>query len=220
MRPGTEAWSWSDGQRVTDLFRRLITGLDAPRAATVDTVVLAGDPADQVLGFAERMDAALIATGSTGYGFFERLIVGSVATKVLRGATVSVLVVPRPSATGVERIERQLASTGETSETARWAALLEAFSERKAGRATQLEIDDPALRAQLQETGYVLVGASYDRRDERLALILGASVGGGAHLTHTVGGVTSVAVLADPRQRDLALQAQHGRGQTIPTFLD
>ena len=68
--------------------------------------------------------------------------------------------------------------------------------------------------------GYALRGASYDRRDGRLELMLGAPGSGGAHLTHSIGDVTSIAVLTEPDQRDRALQARHGQGQTILTFRD
>ncbi|MHB1224909.1 MAG: universal stress protein [Gemmatimonadaceae bacterium] len=208
------------GRRVTELFQRLVAALAPPPSVTVGTVVLDGDPGEELLGYAEREHADLVATGSSGMGFLERLIVGSVATRIIRHSRVSVLVVPRPSAAEVERVEGLLADTVQTPEAARWPALLERFSERNAGRPTRLEIDDPALGAQLQESGYALLGASYDRRDGRLELMLGSSVAGGAHLTHTIHDVTSVAVLTDPRQRDVALQARHGEGQTILTFTD
>ncbi|HEX6630907.1 MAG TPA: hypothetical protein VF048_07435, partial [Gemmatimonadaceae bacterium] len=80
--------------------------------------------------------------------------------------------------------------------------------------------DDPALGAQFQEVGHVLLGASYDRRDGRLEIMLGAPAGGDGRLTHGIGDVTSIAVLAGPHRRDLALQARHGQGQTILMFRD
>jgi nucleotide-binding universal stress UspA family protein len=220
LRLGDETLSWMHGERVTELFARLVAALDVPPSVSVEPQVLAGDPADQLLDLAERQGADLIATGSSGLGFFNRLIVGSVATRLLRRATVSVLAVPRPSAADVERIERLLSSTTESSEAARWPALVEEFSQRNMGRPTQLEIDDPALGAQFQEVGHVLLGASYDRRDGRLEIMLGAPAGGDGRLTHGIGDVTSIAVLAGPHRRDLALQARHGQGQTILMFRD
>jgi nucleotide-binding universal stress UspA family protein len=217
---GDAALGATHGQRSAELFERLVAALDAPAQVVVEQVVLVGDPAAEVLAFAEREGADLIATGSSGLGFFDRLVVGSVTTRILRRSSVSLLVVPRPSAAEIERIERQLSGAVDSSDSARWPALLQAFSERNAGRPTQLEIDDPALGAQLQESGYLLLGASYDRRDDRLELMLGSPGAGAGHMTHTIGNVTSVAVLADPRQRDMALQARHGHGQTILTFAD
>ncbi|HEX6629528.1 MAG TPA: universal stress protein, partial [Gemmatimonadaceae bacterium] len=218
LEPG-EAWDLDHDQRVSVLFERLIAGLERRPSVLVTTTVLGGDPAERVLALADREGADLVATGSSGLGFFERLIVGSVATRILRGSAVSVLAVPRPSPAEVELIERQLASRVRAPESPRLSALLEAFSERNAGRPTQLEVDDPALGAARPEVGHVLVGVEYDQRNGRLSLALGAPDGGG-QLTHTIGGVTSVTVLADPHRRDLALQARHGRGQTILTFLD
>ncbi|MHB1223583.1 MAG: universal stress protein [Gemmatimonadaceae bacterium] len=215
---GTVRESYARG--VADLFDRVVGALQVPATITVERVVLDGRPADQLLGYAEREHADLVATGSSGMGFLERLIVGSVATRIIRHSRVSVLVVPRPSAAELERIERKLTDATETSLSSRWPALLEGFSERNAGRPTQLEIDDPALGAQFQESGYALLGVSYDRRAGQLEIMLGAPVGGVAHMTHTLRGVTSVAVLTDPHQKDLALQARHGDGQTILTFLD
>lgn len=219
VRLGDEYLQWQHGARVDELFDRVAAALRAPPTITVRRLVMTGEPAEQVIEVARRDGADLVAAGSSGLGFLDRLIVGSVATRLLRRADVSVLVVPRPSAADVERIERQLAESGDLPEAARWPAMLEQFSRRNAGRPTRLEIDDPAIGAQIQQSGYTLLGASYDRRDDRLELMLGAP-GGGAHLTHSIGGVRSIAVLADPDLRDEALQARHGDGQTILVFRD
>ncbi|HEY0969427.1 MAG TPA: universal stress protein [Gemmatimonadales bacterium] len=220
VRLGDEIVSWYSGERVDELFDRLIAMLDVPPSVTIEQAVLAGEPSEQVMEHAERHGADLVAVGSSGLGFFDRLIVGSVATRILRRASVSVLVVPRPPATEVERIETELSGTIQSSQEARWPTLVEAFSERNMGRPTQLEIDDPALGAQLQEAGYILLGVSYDRRDARLEIMLSTPTGEGRRLTHSIGDVTSIGVLAGPHQRDLALQARHGQGQTILMFQD
>lgn len=219
-RLGDHAIRWMHGERVTMLFERLVAALSAPALVTVESVVLAGEPAHQLLEFVRREGADLIATGRSGLGFLDRMIVGSVATRLLRDSPVSVLAVPKPSAAEVERIERLLAETLVTSEESRWPALLEAFSDRNAGRLTQLEITDPATGAQLQQRGYRFVGAAYDRRDRRLELMFERAPDDTSHLTHTLGGVTSMAVLADPHQLDATLQARHGDGQTLLTFQD
>lgn len=111
VRVGDEVLSWQHGDQVNALFESVVTGLAVPASCKVRLEVVAGEPAEQVIEFAEREGVDLVATGSSGLGFFDRLIVGSVATRILRGASVSVLVVPRPSAAHVERIEQQLAGT-------------------------------------------------------------------------------------------------------------
>ncbi len=205
---------------VASLFDRLIGSLTAPESVTVKCVVLEGNPADQMVQFSEDQQVDLIASGSSGLGLLERLMVGSVATRIIRRSMVSVLVVPRPSSAEVERIEHLLSAVGEASREASWPALLEEFSERNEGRSTQLEMDNPSFGAQFQGTGYKLVGVAYDRRDAQLYFMLGAPTGSGAHLTHAIPDVTSVTVLTDSEKRDLALQVRHGEGQTILTFKD
>jgi nucleotide-binding universal stress UspA family protein len=60
----------------------------------VDATELSGDPARTLLDHAQRIDADLIALGSHGYGVVKRLILGSVASKIIRVATCAVLVAP------------------------------------------------------------------------------------------------------------------------------
>lgn len=220
LRAASEVWVGAHGQRLTELLDRLRAALSTRPGIAIETEIVAGEPAEAVLAVAARVGAELVATGSTGRGFFTRMVVGSVATRILRTAPVSVLAVPTPPAEEADRIERLLESTRETSEVARWPVEIALFSRRNAGRPTRLEIDDPTLGAQTQECGYALVGATYDRRDARLELMLGDVMTGARRLTHTIGGVLSLAVRTDGRDRDEALQVTHGTGQTLLTFRD
>ncbi len=220
LRDAAESWNRAHNQRVTDLFQRIIAGLKLPASLTVQHVIPTGTPAEKVLEFAERHGADLIGAGSSGAGFVERLRVGSVATQLLRRTTIALLAVPRPSAAEAARIERLLASTQETVAAASWPALVEAFSRRNAGRPTRLEIDEPTLGAQLQESGFLRLGASYDHREDRLEFMLGDAAAGARRMSHGIAGIGSIAVLTDPDGRDRALRAQHGAGQTILTFGD
>jgi len=220
LRPASDAWVGAHRQRLGELLDRLRTALATRPGVAVETELAAGDPAEAVLAVAGQVGADLVATGSTGRGFFARLVVGSVATRLLRSSPVSVLAVPTPPAEEAERIERLLASTRETGERERWPVEVALFSRRNAGRPTRLEIDDPTLGAQTQECGYALVGASYDRRDALLELMLGDVATGARRLTHTIGGVSSVAVRTGADDRDEALRVRHGTGQTLLTFRD
>ncbi|MBX6363795.1 MAG: universal stress protein [Gemmatimonadetes bacterium] len=56
-------------------------------------VVPAASPATGILDYAARKDVDLIAMSTHGYGGFTRLLHGSVADKVIRGASTAVLVV-------------------------------------------------------------------------------------------------------------------------------
>jgi len=64
-------------------------------AAKAETVLLYGDPADQIIDYLEKSDADLVVMGSQGMGFSaaKRLFVGSVTFKVLHNSSKPVLVV-------------------------------------------------------------------------------------------------------------------------------
>jgi len=59
----------------------------------VEAVVESGDPADEILITAKRQTADMIILGYKGYGKEGRFLLGSVTDKVVRHASVSVLVV-------------------------------------------------------------------------------------------------------------------------------
>ena len=59
----------------------------------VDTVVESGDPADEILMTAKKNQADMIIVGYKGYGKEGRFLLGSVTDKVVRHASISVLVV-------------------------------------------------------------------------------------------------------------------------------
>lgn len=59
----------------------------------VRVVVEDGDPADEILISAKKADADIIVLGYKGYGKEGRFLLGSVTDKVVRHASVSVLVV-------------------------------------------------------------------------------------------------------------------------------
>ena len=80
-------------------FKQVVQLLAAPTSISVETVILHGDPAHEILEFSERTKAGLIAAGSHGHGFFSRLLLGSVTTKLLRGTTSAFLMAPLMFAT-------------------------------------------------------------------------------------------------------------------------
>jgi nucleotide-binding universal stress UspA family protein len=63
----------------------------------IEAVLLEGEPADAILKFAKRERCGLIALGGHELGLVDRILLGSIRTKVIRGATCSVLIAP-PSA--------------------------------------------------------------------------------------------------------------------------
>jgi len=59
----------------------------------IDVLVESGDPADEILMTAKKTTADLIIVGYKGYGKEGRFLLGSVTDKVVRHASVSVMVV-------------------------------------------------------------------------------------------------------------------------------
>jgi universal stress protein A len=80
-----------------DVTRRLA---DAAAAAAPDVPVTVagtgGDPAEEILRYATRQPIDLIVVGTHGRTGVSRLLLGSVAERVMRGARCPVLVVPVP----------------------------------------------------------------------------------------------------------------------------
>jgi nucleotide-binding universal stress UspA family protein len=66
---------------------------DASRGVTVDTEVVSGTAAEVLVETAERQGAQLIVVGSRGRGPLSRLLLGSVADRVVHLARANVLVV-------------------------------------------------------------------------------------------------------------------------------
>jgi nucleotide-binding universal stress UspA family protein len=60
----------------------------------VEGVMIDGEPAATILGFAQRERCDLIALGGHEQGLVDRILLGSVRTRVLRSAKCSVLVAP------------------------------------------------------------------------------------------------------------------------------
>ncbi|QJR36936.1 universal stress protein [Gemmatimonas groenlandica] len=89
-----QAWDADYGRTLPPLFDQVRTQLDPPEGVTVDTVTVRGDPASSLLSFAQQAQCDLIAVGTQRHSFLERLMVGSVATRVLRTARCGVLAVP------------------------------------------------------------------------------------------------------------------------------
>jgi nucleotide-binding universal stress UspA family protein len=62
------------------------------------TELLTGDPADEIVAYADSVDADAIVVGSRGRGAVTSALLGSVSSAVLREARRPVLVVPRTPA--------------------------------------------------------------------------------------------------------------------------
>ncbi|AHG89455.1 UspA domain-containing protein [Gemmatirosa kalamazoonensis] len=106
-------------QRLAAALRHGTTGCEECGAGEarpdvrVGTATLVGDPAAELLDYAAHVGADLVAVGTRGAGFVERLLVGSVATDVIRGTSArlpgcSVLACPAPCPTAAARLTHRL----------------------------------------------------------------------------------------------------------------
>lgn len=197
-------------------FERLRELLCAPTGITIKHQAREGKVAEHILTFADAHHADVVVAGRHGLNAIERLLVGSVTTTLLRASTCSVLIAPEPSITQRDGIIRRMSGTPETRARLEWAAAMDNFSRRNMGRRTIVEIDETELGAQILESGFLLQGAVYDHRDERIELMLGD--GATRHVTRTIAGVISISVYTDHTGNDAALRVAHGSGQTLLTF--
>lgn len=92
--PEWQAWDAEYGRTLPPLFDDVRRRLDIPPKVSVETVTLRGEPATTLLAYAQQVSADLIAVGTQRHTFIERMMVGSVATRVLRTARCGVLAVP------------------------------------------------------------------------------------------------------------------------------
>jgi nucleotide-binding universal stress UspA family protein len=214
-----DGWGKAYREDSLDALNKMKHQLHPESKTIVQSIMLQGDVADELLRFATNVHADLIATGSHGHGFVTRLLIGSVATRILRAATCSVLTVPHAAALTDLRT-MALPPVGRTVPRDDWAQALAEFTRRNLGRAALLEVDDAEIGAQAQEFDYPLRGAAFDHNDQRITLMFGGGdFGNGHHLTRGIAKPTSLDILTEQAGRDIALRIGHGKGQTLLTFV-
>lgn len=201
-------------------FNRFREALGQGHEHTFTTHAVEGHAAEAVLAIAHAQHADLVVGGTHGAGMLERWLLGSTSTALLRGAECSVLLAPPPPVAERTQLLRHMTGTSTVRSPADWNAELQAFVQRNQDRRTTLEIDDRAIGAQVQESGWSLVGATYDPHDHHIALMFGGTTRGRAHLTRSLGNVRSVAVASGPLDEDRALCIESDRGSALITFID
>lgn len=79
----------TDGRKAVAEVETLATGREVP----VETEIAEGSPAKEIIQAVDRQECDLIVMGTHGRGGLDRLLLGSVAEKVVRGANVPVTTV-------------------------------------------------------------------------------------------------------------------------------
>ncbi|MGH7695390.1 MAG: universal stress protein [Gemmatimonadaceae bacterium] len=87
-------WRAEYERGVGPAFERVIRELDAPPNVNVKTVIREGKTTQELLRAIDDVGADVIVAGSKGLGFLDRVLVGSTATGVIRGAHCSVFAFP------------------------------------------------------------------------------------------------------------------------------
>lgn len=88
--PVTESEEWEERrQRIFFVIEKKAAEYGIP----LDVRVAYGDPADELIAFAEKEEIDVIIIGSSGKGFLRRKVLGSVSHKVVTNARCSVYVV-------------------------------------------------------------------------------------------------------------------------------
>ncbi|WP_283402256.1 universal stress protein [Halorubrum sp. DM2] len=80
---------YDDGEAALSTVRELA----ADRDVDVETAVVEGSPSREIITHAEETGCDLVVMGTHGRGGIDRLLLGSVAEKVVRGSSVPVLTV-------------------------------------------------------------------------------------------------------------------------------
>ena len=88
------AWDDAYENAVRASFAELRKRIRIPASVAAEDVILYGDPANELLDQAERVQADLIVTGTHGHGAVAAAMLGRVSTKLIRGARCSVFAVP------------------------------------------------------------------------------------------------------------------------------
>ena len=89
-------------QRMQELLGRQL-GSDSPLCARIDLHVGLGDPAEEIVQLAIDHEADLIVVGTREKNRLERLVLGSVSSRVFRSAPCSVLVARPADYAGTEK---------------------------------------------------------------------------------------------------------------------
>jgi nucleotide-binding universal stress UspA family protein len=91
---GMGMWEEEYEEAATKELGKFAEALSAPAEMRVEQVTLSGSPSAALLGLADETEADLIVAGTRGAGLMQRLLLGSVATRLMRHSTRSLLIVP------------------------------------------------------------------------------------------------------------------------------
>jgi nucleotide-binding universal stress UspA family protein len=193
-------------------------------AGAVATLVLRGNPVDELLALSQQHAGALLVMSTHGRGGLGRLLTGSVADKIMRGAAVPVVLV-RDGATVPTQLERMLVTLDgselaeealpvavelalATGATLRLARVVTPFLQSYVAVAPESVYLNDAEIAELDEQAMSEAGA-YLQRTATLLREQGVSVDVVVRYGTTR---DELLLTAEQHDTDLLVAATHGRG--------
>lgn len=117
----------------------------SPREVIVDVIAIRGDPAEEILSAARRLEPSLVAMATHGRGGFSRLIHGSVTEEVLRRCQVPLLLANSKSLASTTRatakgLQRVLVPLVRSEVPGHVFPLIETLGKNGEARVTLLEV--------------------------------------------------------------------------------
>jgi nucleotide-binding universal stress UspA family protein len=214
------AWEPGYDAEVATAFDRVRAALALAPEVACSSSIIRGNKARAVLDFAASVHAELLVAGHARRSRLDRLIGGSVASQLFRGAQCALLLAPDAPLRAPTDAAAPIAGIADTevdADRANWPMELLRFTRRNAGRPVTLEIDDVELGAQVAARGYPLLGADYDWRDDSIEIALGDPAGRG-HFSHVIRGPVAVSILRARDGRDRVLQVRRASSQALVTL--
>lgn len=219
---GMNDWATRYDAAVEPRFRHFVRML-APYAGSdidVETRIVDGSAVDRLLDLAAETHSNLVAVGTRGRTWWQRLFVGSTATSLLRKSGATVLIAPPPNALERVRLELMLEGRSSIDQPDDWDAALHAFSQRNRFRRARLEVVEDASSTNLEVENYQLTGATFDRASGRISLMMGDAEVPTQHLSHVIDDVINIDIIAANDGRDSTLLVQTLRGHAVLSFTD
>lgn len=210
-------WEREYEEAARESFAEVTAALALPPDLSATATTLTGTPAHEIIRFAQGKRADLIIAGHSRRSFLDRLLGGSVATRLYRGAPCAILIVPDTTPRSGSR-PGLLGQTESVRDPLRWPALFREFTYRNAMRRATLEIDDKELGAQAEARDFPFLGVDYDPHDRTIEVMLGDQPPGLRHLTHVVSKPLAVDVLRGADGKDRVLHIAREGGQTLVTL--
>jgi nucleotide-binding universal stress UspA family protein len=207
-------------RRTRTLFSCFLDALPSGTLVRLDTVILRGDPAGALLRYVEEHDVQLLACGRRRHSLVERFLVGSVSTALIRGASCCVLVAPERA--GDEEPDARL-TFGETRSITNpdeWRGLLHEITAHNTGRKVRvfLEASSPG-GIESVDRNYQLLAVDYDRRGERVDIVLGDPHVIGSHVSHRLTGIQKMKLVSEPDGRFARVEFDTRSGRCTLDFV-